>query len=294
MTRALLLPILLVAACGGPQIPQHNGYKSETAKPWKKFKTLKFDEKGEAKADGDLSYPDRRRSAWFAADTPIPGELDLRVEITPPGDATNEDFDLGFEVLDPGSRMLVRSDLDEGDQQHELNKTKNLKDLPPGHYLIHLYLESRMDTAEFILHAAFKAAPPADVKSDFPAQVAFIGPLPMVPLTDDTPKNYHPPTTAVVVVTKHHGPTKPAPPPPVLVTTINARIISVAIVSGGTQITVGRGTSSGANTGMKGKISGVANGSFTLASCNERACTATIQGVTPDQIKGSGQVILSP
>ena len=197
MPPALLVLVTVTAACGA-EIPQHNGYRSETAKPWKKFKTLKFDDKGEAKADGDLSYPDRRRAAWFAADTPIPGELDLRVEITPPGEATNDDFDLGFEVLDPGNRMLVRADLDEGDQQHELNKTKSLKDLAPGRYLIHLYLESRLDTAEYVVHATFKAAPPADVKSDFPAQVAFIGPLPMVPLTDDTPKNYHPPTGPVV------------------------------------------------------------------------------------------------
>ena len=75
---------------------------------------------------------------------------------------------------------------------------------------------------------------------------------------------------------------------------MNARIISVSIVGNSTQITVGRGTSSGAAAGMKGKITGVANGSFTLASCNDRACIATIQGVTPDQIKGSGQVVLSP
>ena len=294
MTRALLV-LTIFAACGGPQIPQHNGYKSENAKPWKKFKTLKLDEKGEAKADGDLSYPDRRRSAWFAVDTPTSGEIDLRVEITPPGDATNDAFDLGLEVLDPGNRMLIRKDADEGDQQQELNKTAVVKDLPPGHYLIHLYLESRTDTAEYVLHAAFKAAAPAEGKSDFPAQVAFVGPLAMVPLADDTPKTYHPPSTPVVIVTKHpHGTPKPTTPPPPAVTTISARIISVSIVGGGTQITVGRGTSSGATTGMKGKISGVANGAFTLGSCNERACTATIQGVTPDQIKGSGQVVLSP
>jgi len=122
--------------------------------------------------------------------------------------------------------------------------------------------------------------------------VAFVPALPVVPTTDDTPKNYHPPV-AVVTSTKkvvHKGPAPPPPPPPV--TAISARIISVAIVSGGTQITVGRGTSSGATSGMKGKITGVANGSFQLGNCNERACTAVLQGVTPDQIKGSGQVTL--
>ena len=124
MRRALLLlTIAIGVGCGGTPIPAHNGYKSDKAKPWKKFKTLKFDEKGEAKSDGDLSYRDMRRAAWFAVDTPINGELDLRVEITPPGEATNDAFDLGVEVLDPGFRMLVRKDLEEGDSQQDLNKT---------------------------------------------------------------------------------------------------------------------------------------------------------------------------
>ncbi|MEO8552293.1 MAG: hypothetical protein ABI678_20090, partial [Kofleriaceae bacterium] len=162
----------------------------------------------------------------------------------------------------------------------------------PGRYYVHLYLQNRLDTCDFILHAVMKGSAPAEVKSDFPAQVAFVPALPMVPLNDDTPKNYHPPTT--VVVTTHRIPhSKPTPPPPPAATTLSARIISVSIVGGGTQITVGRGTSSGATAGMKGKINGVSNGSFTLANCNERACTATIQGVTPDQIKGSGQVTLT-
>ena len=293
MTRWLVVLTMLVG-CGGQQIPQHNGYKAN-AKPWKKFKTLKFDDKGEAKVDGDLSYGQQRRSAWFAVDMPVPGEIDFRVEVTPPGDAVNDSFDLGVEVMDAGYRVLVRKDADEGDSQGDLNKQLAIKDQPMGRYYVHLYLEGRLDTAEYILHAVMKGSAPAEVKSDFPAQVAFGPALAMVPLTDDTPKNYHPPTT--VVVTKHpiikHGPTPPPPPPPA--TTISARIISVSIVSGGTQITVGRGTSSGATTGMKGKVLGIGGaGAFTLGNCTERACTAVIQGVTPDQIKGSGQVTLSP
>jgi hypothetical protein len=295
MNRALMLLVsgcLYVAACGGPQIPQHNGYKSANAKPWKKFKTLKFDDKGEAKADGDLSYPEQRRAVWFAADLPTASNLALRVEITPPGDAVNDDFDLGFEVLDPANRPVVRKDLEEGDSQHDLNKTADLKDLVAGHYLIHLYLQGRLDTAEYTIHAAVKAAASAEVKSDFPAQVAFVGPLPMVPVTDDTPKNYKPPTATVVITKVKHpsGPKPPPPPPPV--TTVTARIIGVAVGSGGTTITIARGTSSGAHTGQAGKVDGVSAGSFTLGTCNERACTATISGVTPDQIKGSGQVTL--
>ena len=74
---------------------------------------------------------------------------------------------------------------------------------------------------------------------------------------------------------------------------MSARIINVQVVSGGTQITVGRGTSTGAADGMKGTIRGVAAG-FQIGGCNERTCTATIKA-TPDQIKGSdGTVTLSP
>src|SRR5262249_28627851 len=86
MGRVVIL-LIVVAACGGAEIPQHNGYKSATAKPWKKAKQLKFDDKGEAKAEGDLSYGEMRRAAWFLADLPSNGDLDVRVEITPPGDA---------------------------------------------------------------------------------------------------------------------------------------------------------------------------------------------------------------
>ena len=290
MNRALLL-LTVLAACGA-QIPQHNGYKATTTKPWKKFKTLKFDDKGEGKADGDLSYPARHRADWYAVDLATASNLSLRVEITPPGDAVNDDFDLGFEVLDPGNRPVLRKDLDEGDSQHDLNKTAELKDLAPGHYLIHLYLQGRLDTTEYTLHATIKAAASAEYKSDFPALVAFVGPLPMVPVTDDTPKNYHPPTTTPVVVVKSHHPGPKPPPLPPPVTTVSARIIGVAVGSNGTTITVARGTASGAHDGQTGKVNGVPNGSFTLANCNERACTATLMGVTPDQIKGSGQVTL--
>ena len=285
--------VMIVAACGGPQIPTHNGYKTEKAKPWKKAKTLKWDDKLEAKAEGDLSYPDMRRAAWFVADVPSHGELDLRVEINPPGDAVNEDFDLGVEVLDPGNRPISKSDLEEGGDAHELNKTKALVDLAPGKYLIHLYLQGRMDTADYILHAAFKQTPAADAKTDFPAQVAYLPALAMVPLNDDTPKTYKPPVSVVIHTTKHQPTKLKEPPPPPPATTLGARIIGMAVVSGGTQITIGRGTASDAKAGMKGRINGVSTGAFTLAACSDRTCTAVVTA-TPDQIKGSGSVTLTP
>ncbi|HEY0250766.1 MAG TPA: hypothetical protein VGC41_04535, partial [Kofleriaceae bacterium] len=226
-------------------------------------------------------------------DMPVPGEVDFRIEITPPGDAVNDAFDLGAEVLDAGFRMLVRKDSEEGDAQGDLNKQLVMKDQPPGRYYIHLYLQGRLDTCDYILHAVMKGSAPAEVKSDFPAQVAFIGPLPMVPLTDDTPKNYHPPV-AVVTTTKRPPKHPPLPPPVVKGPDLKAaRIISMSVVSGGTQITIGAGTNTGGKEGMHGKVNGVSGSDFTLSNCNERACTAVVPKVTPDQIKNSGQVTLT-
>ena len=293
MGRLSVLLLLFVAACGGAQVPQHNGYKGKKPQPWKKAKTLKFDDKLEAKVEGDLSYPDMKRAAWYVADLTQPGQLDLRVEITPPGDAVNDEFDLGFEVMDSGFRTIAKSDLEEADAG-DLNKTKSLLDLEPGKYYIHLFLQGRLDTADYVLRATFKPMNTVG-KSDFPAQVAFVPTLPMVPLQDDTPKSYKPPTPTVVVTRKPPkvGPKKEEPKKEAPTTSLSARIIGMQVVGGSTQITVGRGTSGGAAVGMKGKIVGVATGSFTLAACNERTCTATV-AATPDQIKGSGSVVLTP
>lgn len=271
----------------------HNGYKGKKPQPWKKAKTLKFNDKLEAKAEGELSYPNFKRAVWYVADLQQPGQLELRLEITPPGDAVNEDFDLGFEVMDPGFRTIAKSDLEEADAG-DLTKTKTLLDLEPGKYYVHLYLQGRLDTADYVLKAAFK--PMGSVgKSDFPSQVAFVPTLPMVPLQDDNPNKPKPVATKTPPKGPRPPPTEPKKDPKKEppAAEMSARIIGMSVVTGGTQITVGRGTSGGAAVGMKGKIVGVPSGAFTLAACNERTCTATVSA-TPDQIKGSGSVVLTP
>ena len=277
----------------------HNGYKGKKPQPWKKAKAIKFTDKDgklEAKVQGELEYASYKRAAWYVADLPKAGQLDLRLEIEPPGEAVNDEFDLGFEVLDDGFRTIMKSDLTEGDDTGDIQKQKSLKDLEAGKYYIHLYLQHRMDSADYVLKASFQSVSTVG-KSDFPSQVAFVPTLPMVPLQDDTPKNYKPttPTPPVKVTTKRpKGEPKKEEPKkePAVGTALNARIINMQVVSGGTQITVGRGTSGGAAVGMKGKIVGVSSGSFTLANCNERTCTAVVSA-TPDQIKGSGSVVLN-
>jgi hypothetical protein len=232
-----------------------------------------------------------RRAKWFELTLPTNGQLTLALEVTPPGDAVNDDFDLGMEVLDPSYRVISKSDLEDEDA-HELNKKKTLVELAPGKYLVHLYLQGRTDTADFVLRAAFKSTAAAEIKSNFPAEVLFVPVLPQVPLQDDTPRNYKP-----VIVEQHHAKRAhapaPAPTPAAPVATVSARIINVQIVPGGTQITVGRGTTTGASDGMHGSIHGVPGG-FQIGGCNERTCTATIKA-TPDQIKASdGTVTLTP
>lgn len=279
-----------LAACGGMQIPTHNGYKPKEIAPWKRPKVLKLNEKMEAKAKGDLSYPDMRRARWFEVSLPSNGQLEVALEAAVPGD--REDFDLGLEVIDPRYRVIAKSDLEDEDA-YELNKKKTLVDLAPGKYLIHIYLQGRLDTADFTLHAAFKPTAAAEAKTNFPADVPFVPVLPLVPIQDDTPRNYRPAAT-VVRVTRRRNPqapaATPAPPP---AAAVKARIINVQVVSGGTQITLGRGTTTGASDGMHGTIRGIP-GSFSLDHCTERTCTATIKA-TPDQVKSSdGTATLTP
>ncbi len=274
---------LALGACGGPKIPMHSGYKSEKSKPWKSSKKLVLDEKNEGKVEGDLSYAEMRRARWYTVEVPRHGELGLRLEITPPGDGANDDFDLALEILDPGFRVISKSDLEDEDA-HELTKTKTLFDLEPGKYLVHVYLQSRVDTADYILRATFKPTTAAELKSDFPAQVAFVPSLPMVPLNDDTPAKYRPPTN-VVIRTGHTPKPQPTATPKPAAIPLTARIIGVSVVSGGTRIVLGRGTNTGATSGMKAKLSGI-TATFPV-DCNDSTCSATVSA-TPDQVRGAG------
>jgi len=286
LVPAALAAAAAVAACGGQKVPMHSGYKTDTAKPWKKPKVLSFDEKNEAKTDGDLSYKDYRRARWYAVDLPSNGELSVKLEITPPGDAVNEEFDLGMEVLDPAFRVISKSDLEEQDAG-ELSKTKDLVDLRPGRYLIHLYLQGRMDTAEFELRLAFKRTAPAEIKTTFPAEVEFVPPLAMVPPKDDTPASYRPPQPTIVRTTVRKPTKKPEAEKP-KAQTLSARITAIVIIDNKTHLTIGRGTANGAADGMKGALKNIG---LTLVGCTETRCKAVVSA-TPDQVRAAGDTVV--
>lgn len=283
---------LTAAGCGGAKVPAHSGYKSEKAKPWTKPKRLEWDDKMEARDDGELNYADFRRARWYAVDLTAPGDLTLRLETSPLNDEINEEFDLAMEVLDPGNRVISKADLEE-DDAGELNKMRTLRDLSPGRYLIHLYLQGRLDIAEYELKVAFK--PTGASKSDFPAQVAFLEPLPMVPINDDTPANARPtPKPNPTPGKKPPVPRpKPADEPAPAATTLKARIMTVSVAGDKTRITVGGGTANGVAAGWKAKIAGL-SGTFSVEACTDRTCTILVPA-TPDQVKaGGGTVTLSP
>jgi hypothetical protein len=232
-----------------------------------------------------------RRARWYSLTLPASGDLELKLEVTPPGDAVNDDFDLAMEILDPGFRVVSKADKDEEDVG-ELAKTRSLHDLQPGTYLVHLYLQGRTDLADYVLHATFKRAGSSDVKSDFPAQVAFLPALPMVPLNDDTPAKYKPPVPVKVTRKDPRTPPPPKKEAAPSATTRTARVISVTVSGGNTQVTLGIGTAQGVENGWKAKIDGVPG--IHEVSCDDRRCTASIKA-TPEQVKaGGGKATLSP
>ncbi|TMQ10739.1 MAG: hypothetical protein E6J91_25465 [Deltaproteobacteria bacterium] len=284
--------VAVLGACGGPQVPTHNGYKPKDVAPWKQPKALKFDDKGEAKPEGDVSYPDMRRARWYELTLPSNGQLSIALEITPPGDAVNDDFDLGLEVLDPRHRVISKSELEDEDA-HELNKKKTLVELVPGKYLIHIFLQGRMDTAEFALRVTFKATAAAEAKTNFPADVPFVPVLPMVPIQDDTPARVKVTTTPPPRGNKHHTPTPTPTPTQTAGAPVRAKVIGMQIIGRGTQIVVGKGTTTGAANGMKVSLAGVSS-TGTTENCKEQTCSATITA-TPDQIRAAqGWVTLTP
>ncbi|KAB2897779.1 MAG: hypothetical protein F9K40_12305 [Kofleriaceae bacterium] len=294
-----MLGFLLPAAagCGGTQVPQHSGYKKPKSKPWEKPKVLKLEENA-AKAGFDLDYARYKRARWLAVDLPGPGTLDVQMEVTPSsgsGGQTEEgeelDIDVGLEIVDGTSwNVLAKSDL-EADDAHELKKQRTLKELPEGRYLVHVYLQGRLDAADVDVKVGF-ARGAATWKSDFPNQVAFVGPLAAIPPLDDSPEEKKP--------TRPTGPRPPRPPKPPTTPdpppggggAIMAEISDIQPdASGGTIITIAGGTADGLENGLKGNIKGVRNSSFSLSGCSASTCRATVKAAI-DDVRGSAGVII--
>jgi len=106
-----------------------------------------------------------------------------------------------------------------------------------------------------------------------------------VPINDDTPRKYRPP---VVVSSRPRPRPRPKDPEKPVQTVLSARIVGVSVVGGGTRVVLGRGTLTGAASGMLAKLKGI-NGAFPI-DCTENTCVAVV-AATPDQIKGGGTTV---
>jgi hypothetical protein len=301
MSRSLVLAALVIpviAACGGVQVPQHNGYKNKNAEPWKKAKEIKLDEKMHGKVDGDLDYKDFRRAKWYVVNLPASGDLTVSLEVSPPGE---DKFDMAVEVLDANGNVITKSDKDD-DDGYELKKSKSLVELPAGPYLIHLYLEGRLDAAEYDLDLQY--APRELASADtFPRDVAFPPALPVVPLTDDTPfvkptgggggggGGGHRPTGGGGGG-GGGGQKPPPPPPPPAGGAVSARIINVNVGGGGTQITFNKGTDAGVNDGSRGSVDGIKGSGFEAFGCGAKSCKGVVK-VSADEVNRSGKVTVN-
>jgi hypothetical protein len=307
MARALLLAAVVVptlVACGGSPVPLHNGYKKNNSSPWKKAAEIKLDDAHTGKADGDLDYKDYRRAKWYVVNLATDGDLAVDLDVTPPSD---DKFDLAIEVLDGTSfQVLAKGDKDD-DDANETKKTKTLTGLKAGPYLIHLYLEGRLDTCEY--DVAVKVTPAAttaaiDPNDDFPAEVQYPPDFPVVPLQDDTP--VQPPGGHGGGGGGHgghggHGTgtgTTTTPEKTTTTTTtggepVSGRIVVVGVNGADTVITFNKGTADNLKEGSKGSVDGVANGSFEAYGCSEHACHGKVKA-TVDQVQHSGKVTVNP
>ena len=300
MRRAgVLLPFVAVAfavGCGGTKVPEHPGYKSAKAKPWEKPKVLKL-EKNAAKAEVDLDYARFKRAKWFAVDLPGPGTLDVLMEVTPggPGGGGEEseegeelDMDVGFEIIDGKSFAVLSPKEGESDDSNELKKQRTLKELPEGRYLIHVYLTSRLDTADVELKLAFARGELPWI-SDFPNQVAWVDTLPAVPPLDDAPEAVVKKKKVTRVRTTTA--TTPTPEPDAGGGSVMAEVSDVQPDGSGTKITIAGGTSDGLENGLSGSITGVRNSKFKLSGCGPATCRATVKA-SPEDVRGASGVII--
>jgi hypothetical protein len=296
-TSVFALAIIAIAWMGlglsacGPSIPGHNGYKSAKASPWRNPKVVKLDDNREGKADGELDYPSQKRAKWYAVDLPTAGDLQVTVEANPSND--NGDFDLGMEIVGPGNRVMAKADLEDEDA-HELTKTRSVAGLDAGRVLIHLFLQGRLDNSDFELKVKFSSKV-TEVASDFPAQVAYLPSLALVPVIDDTPEGYIKKPTGKRPTGVVKRPTTPKEPKEVEApkTKVTAKVLRATMSDKSTSLVLSAGSDDGVAEGWRGVVSGVKGISFTVRNVTQRTCKAVLEGVTAEQVTGHS-VTLSP
>lgn len=273
---ALLAVAIAAGACGGPDVPEHNGYQSAKARPWRKPTPLRLDEKSEVEVDDSVSYPKRQRARWYAVDVPSFGAVEVQVTVAELSD--DRDVDLAFEVLDEGYRIIAHADRTTDDAGED-QKIRRLRRLAPGRYYIHVYAQRRLDDADYTLQVRFKAQA-GRVPTNFPATVAYIAALPDVPLQDDAPP---PPAPVVKKCRGSHCKKRVARvEEPTPAKTIRARIAGIVDSGKGVQIRINQGASQGVEVGWKGTVVSrdgkpIAGGSFEVTRVSPGESFATVK-----------------
>lgn len=306
LSVAALFCISALVGCGGRKIPDHDGYRTTWKKGWAKPKTLEFDEDFEAEVDGELSYIKRKRARWFVIELLEDGELDIGLQVAPIGEDAEEEeeedvddpFDVAFELYDEQYKMLLRADREE-DDAGDRKKDRTAYELPKGKYLIHLYLQRRLDEAEYTLRLKFRRGS-VEPQTDFPAQVAMVDVLSKVPKVDDAPppKKRKPRKKCRGSKCKKRPRSKKvdndAPPSDDV---LKAKIVVIRGQSGGgTEITLNRGRTHGVDKGWKGKLvtksgKSIPGGKFTIKSVKTNTSKAKVN-VSSDAVKQAGRARL--
>lgn len=286
---ALALALGLCAgACGGAEVPTHDGYN--TARPWAKAKPLELDSTGETDVDGAISYPKKVRARWYQVELPEPGEIAAKLELVTLG--TDELPALDFEVLDSGYNVLM-STRPEGEEAVDAQPEKQLSlmELSPGTYYLHVYTMERTAKARFNLRVTFTPGA-LDEASSFPEQVAYVPPLPIVPAFDDAP----PPEPKRRYRGRRPPRKEPDEKPAAEARTV--RILGAMASGNGTRITLSVGSSDGVDAGWKGNVvttSGavVGNGGFTIDAVTANRSKATVS-LPRDQVLAAKRARIGP
>ena len=277
-TAILALALGTATGCGGPDVPDHNGYRSAKARPWRSPTVLQLDDSYETEVDDTVSYARRQRARWYAVDLPGPGDLEVQLSLAELSD--ERDVDLSLEVLDEGYRVLAKADREEDDAGDD-QKTRTVKGVVPGRYYVHVYAPRRLDGSDFTLQVQYRPRAVASA-SNFPASVAFVGALPDVPTTDDAP-------APAPVAKKCRGSRCRKRPPRVAVEdsqppprSVRARIAGIIESGKGVQVRINVGASQGIAVGWKGTVVSkdgkpIPGGSFEIARVSPGESFGTVR-----------------
>jgi hypothetical protein len=258
----------------GPKTIDHSGYPDGDSKPWAKPKTLKLDERYEAKVDGIASYPKKDRARWYVVDLPADGKMTATITIEPraPG------ADLGIEILDAGFNVASK----DGDDELQPKKERVADKLTGGRAYIHVYTLKRTDEADYTLRLRFAPSlttTPVTTTVAVADDIANNPDLPQVPSADAKRR----PSTGP----RPEKPEKPEKPPPPQ-KGVSGRIYEFGIKDGKVHIKIDKGQVDSVEAGWRGYVLSTKSGDkipgsdFTVQKVKESDCEASVPGITMD------------